>query len=92
MRIKCPICGERDRREFYYLGAEDYLDRPTPTGTLEADLDAMHSYLHLRKNPAGQIRDLWHHEAGCSAWLVVTRDVTTHEVLSVALADAEHAQ
>ncbi|MCR9114722.1 MAG: sarcosine oxidase subunit delta, partial [Rhodobacteraceae bacterium] len=21
MRLTCPICGERDRREFYYAGA-----------------------------------------------------------------------
>ncbi|MBM3613583.1 MAG: sarcosine oxidase subunit delta, partial [Alphaproteobacteria bacterium] len=25
MRIPCPHCGTRDRREFYYYGAEDYL-------------------------------------------------------------------
>ena len=28
MRITCPICGERDRREFYYQGAALALDRP----------------------------------------------------------------
>ncbi|NNK79741.1 MAG: sarcosine oxidase subunit delta [Litoreibacter sp.] len=81
MRIECPICGNRDRREFYYLGAADYLDRPAL-----GDQDAMHKYLHLRENPAGVTRDLWHHEAGCSAWVVVERNVSTHEVLSTALA------
>ncbi|MEP3347821.1 MAG: sarcosine oxidase subunit delta [Litoreibacter sp.] len=81
MRIKCPICGERDRREFYYLGAADYLDRPA-----EGDLDAIHKYLHIRENPAGVTRELWHHEAGCSSWLVVERNVTTHDILSVELA------
>ena len=30
MRISCPICGERDRREFYYQGAAVMLDRPAP--------------------------------------------------------------
>jgi sarcosine oxidase subunit delta len=29
---------------------------------------------------------LWHHEAGCSHWLVVTRNTVTHEVLGVELA------
>lgn len=81
MRIKCPICGERDRREFYYMGDGDYLDRPEP-----GDQEAMHHYLHIRENPAGVVRELWHHEAGCSAWLVVERNVTTHEIVSVALA------
>ncbi|MEM9582635.1 MAG: sarcosine oxidase subunit delta [Pseudomonadota bacterium] len=81
MRIHCPICGERDRREFYYMGAEDYLDRPDM-----GDQDAMHRYLHIRANPAGVTRDLWYHEAGCSAWLVVERNTVTHEVLSVELA------
>jgi len=81
MRIKCPICGDRDRREFYYLGASGYLNRPA-----EGDLDAIHKYLHIRENPAGVTKDLWHHEAGCSSWLVVERNVTTHEILGVELA------
>ena len=81
MRINCPICGDRDRREFYYLGASDYLNRPA-----EGDLDAIHKYLHIREHSAGVTKDLWHHEAGCSSWLVVERNVTTHEVLGVELA------
>lgn len=80
MRIKCPLCGERDRREFYYMGAEDYINRPD-----EGDIDAMHRYLHIRENPAGVTRDLWHHEAGCASWLVVERNTNTHEILGVSL-------
>jgi heterotetrameric sarcosine oxidase delta subunit len=82
MRIDCPICGERDRREFYYQGDAVALERPDP----EAGDAAWDHYLHLRENPAGRLRDLWHHEAGCGAWLVVTRDTVTHEVFGVALA------
>lgn len=81
MRINCPICGERDRREFYYMGADDFLSRPA-----EGDVEGIHRYLHIRSNPADVTRDLWHHEAGCSAWLVVERNVTTHEILGVELA------
>ena len=77
MRIPCPLCGTRDRREFYYYGAEDYLKRPSDQGTIE-DLD---NHLFLRDNPAGVTRDVWYHEAGCGAWLVVTRNTITHEVL-----------
>ncbi|WP_281858223.1 sarcosine oxidase subunit delta [Litoreibacter halocynthiae] len=81
MRINCPICGDRDRQEFYYLGASDYLNRPA-----EGDLDGIHKYLHIRENPAGVTKDLWHHEAGCSSWLVVERNTSTHEILGVELA------
>lgn len=82
MRIPCPICGERDRREFYYQGAAVALERPDP----EAPDDAWESYVHLRDNPAGVTRDLWYHDAGCAAWIVVTRDTVTHEMLDAELA------
>ncbi|MFC2968368.1 sarcosine oxidase subunit delta [Acidimangrovimonas pyrenivorans] len=83
MRITCPLCGERDRREFYYYGAEDYLDRPAE----DAEPEAWDAYLHLRDNPAGVTRDLWYHEGGCSAWLVVERNTVSHEVISTRLVD-----
>ena len=82
MRITCPICGARDRREFHYLGAAVALDRPAP----DAGAGAWDDYLHNRDNPAGPLRELWQHEAGCGAWLVVTRDTVTHEVLDAKLA------
>lgn len=82
MRLRCPLCGDRDRREFSYMGAAGYLDRPGEGAAPEA----WDAYLHLRDNPAGPTRELWYHEAGCSAWLVVERDTVTHELSSVALA------
>jgi len=82
MRINCPVCGERDRREFYYVGDAVTLERPEQN----ADLDVWDDYLHLRDNPAGLTRDLWHHEAGCGAWLVVNRNTVTHAVSDVVLA------
>jgi sarcosine oxidase subunit delta len=81
MRITCPLCGPRDRREFYYYGAEDYLNRPAP----DAAPEAWDNYLHLRDNPAGITRDLWYHETGCTNWLKITRNTVTHEILSVDL-------
>ncbi|MBL4916029.1 sarcosine oxidase subunit delta [Szabonella alba] len=83
MRLTCPLCGPRDRREFYYYGAADYLNRPA--GGDPAEWDA---YLHLRDNPAGQTRDLWYHETGCAQWLLVTRDTVTHSISDVALVAA----
>ncbi len=87
MRITCPICGARDRREFYYMGAAVALDRPGP----EADAADWDDYIHNRDNPAGVTRDLWYHESGCGAWLVVTRDTVSHEVHGVVLASDERA-
>ncbi len=80
MRITCPLCGERDRREFYFKGAA--LARPTP----DAGSEAWDAYLHLRENPAGRTNEFWQHEAGCGAWVVVTRDTVTHEVFATELA------
>ncbi len=82
MRLPCPLCGDRDSREFSYMGAAVRLDRPTP----DAGEAAWDDYLHLRDNPAGVTRDLWYHEGGCGAWLVVTRNTVTHEVLGAELA------
>ncbi|MEM9873160.1 MAG: sarcosine oxidase subunit delta [Pseudomonadota bacterium] len=82
MRIVCPICGARDRREFYYQGAAVALERPAP----DAGDAAWDDYLHLRDNPAGDLDELWSHDAGCGAWLKVTRNVSTHEVKAVRLA------
>lgn len=82
MRLTCPICGARDRREFYYQGDAVALDRPAP----DADGEVWDNYVHLRDNPVGVRRELWHHEAGCGAWLIAQRNTATHEVLGVTLA------
>ena len=81
MRLICPLCGERDRREFTYYGAAVYADRPEAA----APPQAWDDYLHNRDNPAGKTTDLWYHEAGCGAWLEVTRDTVTHRVEAVRL-------
>ena len=80
MRINCPICGDRDHREFYYRGAA--LTRPGP----DAGEAAWDDYVYLRENPAGETRDLWYHASGCSAWIVVSRNTLTHAVTSTELA------
>ncbi|RKF16535.1 sarcosine oxidase subunit delta [Roseovarius spongiae] len=88
MRITCPICGPRDRREFYYQGAAVAIERPAP----DAGAEVWDDYLHNRDNPAGETRDLWYHESGCAAWIVVTRDTNTHEVMGAELADDAKAE
>ena len=79
MRIKCPYCGERDNGEFSYLG-DATLTRPDG---MEAEASAMHDYVYLRDNLAGEHRELWYHGSGCRAWLVVTRDTRTHTISDV---------
>ena len=81
MRITCPLCGARDRREFYYYGSDDYLNRPAA----DAQPQAWDDYLHLRANPAGETQDLWYHEAGCGSWLKLTRNTVTHAISAVNL-------
>ncbi|MEM9786640.1 MAG: sarcosine oxidase subunit delta [Pseudomonadota bacterium] len=83
MRITCPNCGDRDRREFYYMGAAEAMDRPAP----DAGAEAWDDYLHNRANPAGTTHELWCHEAGCGAWLIVERDTLTHIIHKVSLAE-----
>ena len=82
MRITCPICGERDLREFTYRGSAKLLARPAA----DAGADAWDDYLNVRENPAGRNPELWHHAGGCRAWLRVVRDTRDHRVLSVGLA------
>ncbi len=82
MRINCPHCGERDLREWSYTGDAVALARPAP----DANGATWDNYLHLRKNPAGKTRDLWHHTGGCGAWIIVTRDTVTHEIYKTELA------
>ena len=78
MRITCPHCGTRGNDEFLVLGAADPA-RPDP----DAPLSDWVSYVHERENHRGSHHELWHHQAGCRAWLVVERDTYTHAVIAV---------
>lgn len=77
MRIPCPHCGARFAEEFSYLGAAD-LPRPAD----DAPLSDWTEHVYQRENPMGRHRELWRHNAGCGAWLVVTRDTRTHEIFA----------
>jgi len=80
MRVKCPLCGERDLREFSYTGSDAYLTRPTEDDTI----DALDAHLHLRANPAGETRDLWYHDP-CGSWILCERNTVTHEIYATTL-------
>ena len=85
MRIPCCYCGARGNEEFAYLGDATVM-RPNADAAMgldEAGRKRWADYVYLRDNPPGVHRELWQHAAGCRAWLVVTRNVRTHEILKV---------
>ncbi len=88
MRIPCPFCGERDLSEFVPRG-EAGVARPDPAA--EGAEGAFFEYLYLRDNPCGPNREHWYHASGCRQWLVIDRDLRTHEVLGSALASGGDA-
>ena len=73
MKVTCPACGARDRREFTWCGDALALDRPDR----DAGAEAWDAYIHLRENPAGATREIWYHDA-CGAMIVGERDTVTH--------------
>jgi sarcosine oxidase subunit delta len=84
MLINHPLLGPRDASEFVYKGDAALINRPDPDAP-----DALAQFIdygYLRDNPAGVTRDLWYHETGCGAWLVVTRNTLTHEIVKAELA------
>jgi methylglutamate dehydrogenase subunit B len=85
MRIPCPHCGLRGHDEFSYYGDAAPI-RPDPAPPTAERLFV--EYVYLRANPAGMHRELWYHAAGCRAWLVVERDVRTHQIAGVTPASA----
>ena len=81
MRIACPFCGERDIAEFTYHGDADHsAQRPEPS---QENNEAWNQWVYDRKNPAGEHRELWQHTGGCRAFMIITRNTITHEIIKV---------
>jgi heterotetrameric sarcosine oxidase delta subunit len=85
VRISCCYCGERGHEEFSYLGDASVVRPESDAGVPldDAGRQRWMDYVYLRDNPSGEHRELWQHVAGCRAWLVVTRNLRTHEILKV---------
>lgn len=84
MIINHPLLGPRDASEFSYLGDAALMQRPDPKS--ETAAQDFYAYQYLRQNPPGELRELWFHEQGDRSYLVVTRNITTHEITQVELA------
>lgn len=80
MRINCPHCGARGLEEFLYHG-DATMVRPDDGGA--APTSAWSDYVYFRENPDGWHKELWYHAAGCHSWLVVTRNLRSHEISGV---------
>ncbi|MDE8345012.1 MAG: sarcosine oxidase subunit delta [Acidocella sp.] len=80
MRLQCPHCGPRGLAEFTYHG-DATVQRPVDRGA--GSSAAWADYVYLRDNKAGVHQEYWYHQAGCHAWLVVTRHMRSHEVMAV---------
>jgi len=77
LTICCPHCGPRGQNEFTYGG-----DASLPRPSTEASSDEWFAYVYTRRNPKGPHEEFWQHSAGCRAWLKVTRDTSTHDIIS----------
>ncbi|WP_299844487.1 sarcosine oxidase subunit delta [uncultured Roseovarius sp.] len=78
--LPCPNCGPRDEGEFTYGGPQRQL--PSLDGQSGTD-DWLKALFHPQ-NPRGPMVELWYHASGCEAWIEVTRDTGTHEIIDVA--------
>jgi sarcosine oxidase subunit delta len=79
MRIPCPYCGSRDIGEFAYRGDATLVRPEGDDGAAQVE-SAMFEYVYLRDNPMGAHQEHWYHAQGCRNWLVVTRDMLTHDI------------
>lgn len=83
MLITCPHCGKRPVEEFAFNGDA----KPVRPNSIEpATMEKWFEYVYLRDNPRGILDEYAHHSGGCRAWLVVTRNTETHEVLATVTA------
>lgn len=88
MRISCPICGSRDSREFRVMGeaGRSRPDDDIASGNAAGELADFVDYVYRRDSLPGPMREFWFHASGCKSWLVVTRNLATHDVIKVELA------
>jgi len=71
MRIECPFCGPRELHEYQFLRV---LAPP--------DADAV-TEVYGRHNTPDRSLEYWQHRHGCQAWLLLERNPSTAQVLSV---------
>ena len=83
MLIPCPHCGNRPVEEFTFLGDASVV---RPHSNDLASMPQWHAYVYERDNPRGPFAEFAQHSGGCRAWLVVSRNTDTHQVMSAVTA------
>ena len=82
LAIYCPHCGEtRAEEEFSYAGEGDIR---RPLAPAELSDEEWGRYLHFRRNPRGEHREMWCHTAGCRRYFNVMRDTVSYEIKATA--------
>lgn len=69
----CPFCGPRPQAEFQFRRTVD----PAP--------DTDFGTVYLRPHALDASTEHWQHLSGCGSWLVVQRNPSTGDVLSIEL-------
>jgi len=76
--ITCPFCGPRSEVEFSFGGPVVPKRPEAPQDLSDADWV---DYLTVVPNPMGPLQEKWWHGKGCGAWLTLTRDTVTHDII-----------
>lgn len=74
--FKCPFCGERDEREFFFAGESGKV-RPDTTESITDEQWA--AYLYEKRNSKGAVQEIWIH-LPCSEVFLLARDSVTMQV------------
>ncbi|EKD99209.1 MAG: sarcosine oxidase (alpha subunit) oxidoreductase protein [uncultured bacterium] len=88
LRIKCPWCGERSEREFFY-GGDATVTRPAAP-EMATSQDWL-EYVYFRDNPRGPHLEYWLHRAGCRRWFKALRNTSTNEFIMTGDVDLQPA-
>ncbi|MDW3221227.1 MAG: sarcosine oxidase subunit delta [Acidimicrobiales bacterium] len=73
--VPCPNCGPRNAADLTYRGESH--PRPDP-GT--ATKHEWRTYLYLRDNPSGWLRESWYCSSGCRTHFQIERHTLTGEI------------
>jgi len=74
--FRCPFCGERDEREFFFAGESGKV-RPDTTQAVSDQQWA--AFLFEQRNDKGTVREIWMH-LPCAEVFLLTRDSVTMQV------------
>lgn len=75
LTIRCPHCGERAHAEFTFIG-DGERERPAD----DASEAVWYDHVFLRDNRRGTLAEVWQHTLACRGFVLVERDLVTHEI------------